>query len=167
MTEVDVPAGDSRFMIRHTAEADISHTFHLREPESRVTVVGFVDARGDAAATLTTTIIHHAPQTKAETLIRTLSQDTAAPRFTGLLQITKGNQGCESYLNHHSLLLGTEAKSWTTPSLEILNNEVKCSHAATIRTITPFDLFYLQSRGLPATEAQNLLTEAFLADVQS
>jgi Fe-S cluster assembly protein SufD len=120
-----------------------------------------------AAATLTTTIIHHAPQTKAETLIRTLSQDTAAPRFTGLLQITKGNQGCESYLNHHSLLLGTEAKSWTTPSLEILNNEVKCSHAATIRTITPFDLFYLQSRGLPATEAQNLLIEAFLADVQS
>jgi len=77
----------------------------------------------------------------------------------------KAAQGSESYLNHHSLLLGEEARSWTLPSLEILANEVKCSHAATLRSLTDLDLFYPRSRGLSQSEAREMLIEAFLADV--
>jgi Fe-S cluster assembly protein SufD len=84
-----------------------------------------------------------------------------------MIRIEPNSHNCESYLTHSSLLLGTTAQSWTTPSLEILNNEVKCSHAATVRTITDLDLFYLQSRGLSKKTSQNLLIDAFLSDVQS
>ena len=166
--DIHVPAGTSRFVIRQkNDEPERTHIFHLDFPDSSVTVIGLVDATGDSQPALTTQVIHHAPHTKAETLVRTLSRDSAQPHYKGLIQIDPNSHDCESYLNHHSLLLGETAQSWTTPSLEILNNQVKCSHAATVRTITPLDLFYLQSRGLTAPEAETMLIDAFLSDVQA
>lgn len=164
--EIEVGKGQSRFLIRQT-EAEQNHTFHLREPESEVFIVGLVEASEKETPSLETTVVHHSPHTRADTVIKTLSRQKAEPRYRGMIRIEKGSSGCQSYLQHHSLLIGESAQSWSTPSLEILNNEVACSHSATIRTITPLDIFYLQSRGLPAAEAEQLLIEAFLSDVQS
>ena len=165
--DIDVPQGESHYHLKQLANEEQSYVFHLRHADSRVRITGLVDARLDQTPTLATTVIHHAPRTLAETLIRTLSQDQAFPHYSGLIRMEHGAEQCESYLNHHALLLGEEAQSWTLPSLEILANEVKCSHAATVRTITDDDLFYARSRGITATEARTLLIEAFLHDVQN
>jgi Fe-S cluster assembly protein SufD len=164
---IEVPCGTSHYHIRQSGQDSSSYTFNLREEGSKLTITGLVEATGTEAPELTTLVVHHTPKTKAETLVRTLVTDNAAPRYTGKIQIERDSRDCESYLNHHSLLLGDKAKSWTTPSLEIANNEVKCSHAATIRTITDTDLFYLRSRGLSRAESEELLITAFLDDVQS
>jgi Fe-S cluster assembly protein SufD len=166
-TDIEVPAGHFRYLIQQAPTEQRAHTFHLRHPGSSISVVGFVNAQGSDAPSLDTTVVHHAAQTSAETLIKTLARNQAAPQFRGLIRIEEGSHSCESYLNHHSLLIGNEAQSYTVPCLEILNNEVKCSHAATVKTITPLDLFYLQSRGLAAAEAEATLIEAFLSDAQS
>ena len=166
--EVEVPAGESRFLIRQTdsdSQAQ-AYIFHLRHPDSTVQILGLVKAATSAAPRLSTKVVHHAPRTRAETIVRTLATDQAQPRYEGLIHITKPAQNAESYLNHHSLLLGTTAKSWTLPSLEIEADQVKCSHAATMRTITEQDLFYLRSRGIEPEVAQQLLIEAFLADTR-
>jgi Fe-S cluster assembly protein SufD len=168
LVEIEVPAGESRYLIYQSGlETDEqSYRFHLRHPDSRVTILGLIEAAGESTPHLQTEATHHAPRTRAETIVRTLSSDLAHPHFKGLISIGKAAQGSESYLNHHSLLLSPGAQSWTLPSLEILANEVKCSHAATMRSITDRELFYLRSRGLNREAARALLIHAFLADVQ-
>ncbi|HSI20122.1 MAG TPA: SufD family Fe-S cluster assembly protein [Verrucomicrobiae bacterium] len=163
--DIEVPRGTFRYLIKQE-EGEQVHTFHLRESDTQVLIVGLVEATDTDTPSLETAVVHHAPRTKAETLIKTLVRDTAGPRYRGMIRIEPGSRECESYLNHHSLLIGSKAQSWTTPSLEILNNGVKCSHAATVRTITPTDLFYLESRGLSPEDSEKLLIEAFLSDVQ-
>jgi Fe-S cluster assembly protein SufD len=168
--EIEVPAGESHFRISQQGgsadpEDDRELTFHLRHPGSLLRVSGIVEAAGEWTPRLRIRLLHHAPETRAETLVRTLSRDKAHPSFEGLIEIMPGADGVESYLNHHSLLLGTRAKSRTVPSLEIKADQVKCSHAATIRTITEEDLFYPRSRGFGLQEAEALLIEAFVADV--
>jgi len=169
--EIEVPAGESHFRFLPAKNSDQNwqqdFIFHIRHPQSRLLLTGFVEARGESASRLRTTVIHHVGQTQAETLLRTLAYDNSAPRYEGTIKILPEAQGVESYLNHHSLLLGTPAKSWTRPSLESDADQVKCSHAATIRTSTDADLFYLRSRGLDPATAKELLIKAFLADVSN
>lgn len=163
--EIEVPAGETRYTLHQTGNEAAHYRFHLRQPGSKVLITGLIKAQGEETPSLTTETIHHTPTTLAETQLRTVAYGSAHPRYEGLIKIAPGAHGCESYLNHHSLLLGEQAKSWTRPSLEIQNNEVKCSHAATVRTVTKLDLFYLRSRGLSPEEATELLVDAFTAEV--
>ena len=170
-SEIEVPAGESHYRISQRGDSaspatQQELTFHLRHTGSLVQVSGIVEAAGEWSPRLKIRLLHHAPQTRAETLIRTLSRDKAHPSFEGLIEIMPGADGVESYLNHHSLLLGEKAQSRTVPSLEIKADQVKCSHAATIRTITEDDLFYPRSRGFGRDEAEAMLVEAFVADVR-
>jgi len=160
--ELELGPGEHRFRFHHKNSKATRYVFHLRDATTRLSLSGLIEATEKATPEVETLIIHHVPQSEAETIIKTLSRDEASPRYKGMIRIEPGAYGSVSYLNHHSLLIGRSAKSWTTPSLEILNNDVHCSHAATIRTLTPEDLFYLQTRGLPAVEAEQLLIETFL-----
>jgi Fe-S cluster assembly protein SufD len=165
--EIEVEAGESHYHIHMLEETElpVELFFHLHHPKSQLLVTGLVAAKGESAPSLKITTYHHAPRTRAETLIRTVARDKTQPRFEGRIKIVKKAQEVESYLNHHSLLLGEYAKSWTLPSLEIEADQVKCSHAATIRTITDLDLFYLRSRGIKEVTARETLIQAFIADV--
>lgn len=164
IVEIEVPAGDHVFVIVPSSKLQTQeYIFHLRHPYSQLLLTGIVEIRGETAPCLKTQVIHHVPETKAETVIKTIVFSDAQPQYEGVITIEKQAQNSESYLNHHSLLLGTKAKSWTRPSLEIKANQVKCSHAATIRTLTDLDLFYIRSRGLSVGDARELLIEAFKA----
>lgn len=159
---IEVGPGDHAYQFVQKRDQKSSYTFHLRHEGSRISISGLVDCDNKSTPELETLVIHHVPHTEAETIVKTLSQGEAAPRYKGMIHIEPGARDSVSYLNHHALLIGEKAKNWTVPSLEILNNEVRCSHAATTRTLTPEDLFYLQSRGLSAAEAQQLLIDTFL-----
>jgi Fe-S cluster assembly scaffold protein SufB len=167
--EFEVPAGETRYHFSqrasgHDTPSDVI-IFHLRHPLSRIFFTGLVEARGESTPSLKTVVVHHAPNTQAETIVRTVAFEQTKPHYEGTIRIMREAQEVESYLNHHSLLLGEKARSWTLPCLEIEANQVKCSHAATIRTITDLDLFYLRSRGINAAQARALFIEAFTADV--
>ena len=71
---------------------------------------------------------------------------------------------CESFLNHHTLAFD-EAKSYSWPALEIKNNEVRCSPAATTKTVTDNDLFYFRTRGISKEVARTTLIESFCNDL--
>jgi len=162
---IDVPAGEALYVIEQHGPEDQTFVFNLRHPGTQLFLRGLIQAEGESAPRLITKVIHHAPHTQADTLMRTLVRDKAQPRYEGLIQIAENAQDCESYLNHHSLVLSPTATSWSIPSLEIKANQVKCSHAATIRTITELDLFYARSRGIDAGSAREMLIEAFISDI--
>ena len=165
IVEIEVPAGEHLYLISQH-KGDHQYRFHLRQPHSRAVIRGLVEAGKEEDPFLQTEILHHSPHTYADTLIRTVASDKARPRYHGLIRIEKDAQGCESFLSHHTLLLSPQTSSWSIPSLEIFADQVKCSHAATVRTITDQDVFYLRSRGISAKKAQQVLIEAFISDVK-
>jgi Fe-S cluster assembly protein SufD len=67
-----------------------------------------------------------------------------------------------THFNRKNLLLSDNAKAEAIPDLEILTDDVKCSHAASISRIPESQLFYLMSRGIPRSAAEDLIVNGFL-----
>ena len=114
-----------------------------------------------------TVVEHYAPYTRSNIELRSVLDKKAKALFVGTVKIPAGAEGAEAYEQHRTLLLSNEARVESLPELEIVENDVSCSHAASISEIDREELFYLQSRGIQADDAQQLLTEAFTRRIQS
>lgn len=109
-------------------------------------------------------IRHQAPNSQCQLVWRGLANDKARANFYGGIQIDKGADGSNAALSNKNLLLSAQAQINTQPALEIYADEVKAAHGATVGQLDQTALFYLQSRGVPRAEAQQLLTQAFYAE---
>ncbi|MDT5158428.1 MAG: Fe-S cluster assembly protein SufD [Acidobacteriota bacterium] len=85
--------------------------------------------------------------------------------FNGRVFVREGAQKTDAEQSNKNLLLSTDARVDTKPQLEILNDDVKCSHGATVGQLEEEELFYLLSRGLHADLARNLLTYGFAEEI--
>lgn len=107
-------------------------------------------------------IEHRAPHTKGHTLLRGILSDRSKVDVHGNIYIAEGAVQSDAYLRHNTLLLSGQAHSTTTPALEILADDVKAGHAATVGTTDPESLFYLMSRGVSERAAKDMLVDAFV-----
>lgn len=123
--------------------------------------LGYVDAQHTKII-----IRHQVANTTSQTLVKSVLSGNAVSELQGMILVAPQADGTQAYLQHHSLLFATDPKqlpqSVSVPALEILADDVKASHASTISTVNPDDLFYLQSRGLTAETARQLCLESFL-----
>ena len=85
--------------------------------------------------------------------------------FNGRVFVHEGAHGTDAEQSNKNLLLSTDARVDTKPQLEIYNDDVKCSHGATVGQLEEEELFYLLSRGLRADLARNLLTYGFAEEI--
>ncbi len=108
---------------------------------------------------------HRAPRTTSDMDIRAALTSKAHSAYTGLIRIEEDASACEAFQKDRNLLLSPRAKAETIPELEILNNDVSCSHGATASPVDPEQLFYLQSRGLAPDEAVRTIARGFLEPV--
>ncbi|OGC76146.1 MAG: Fe-S cluster assembly protein SufD [candidate division Zixibacteria bacterium RBG_16_50_21] len=108
---------------------------------------------------------HLAPQTTSDLLFKTALFGESTAIFSGLIQVAKPAQRTDAYQANRNLLLSEKAKVDTLPKLEILANDVRCTHGATVGPIDQEQFFYLLSRGIPSKEAQYLIVEGFFEDV--
>jgi len=108
---------------------------------------------------------HLSSQTTSDLLFKTALFDQSKAIFSGLIQIAKDAQRSDAYQANRNLLLSPNAKVDTLPKLEILANDVRCTHGATVGPIDPEQFFYLTSRGIPEKEAQFLIVEGFFEDL--
>ena len=90
-------------------------------------------------------------------------QTCALPIFQGKITVRPNAQGIEGHQLNKTLLLSDKAEIDCKPELEILADDVKCSHGATAGELDETGMFYLRSRGIPEWEARQLLMTAFLA----
>ena len=86
--------------------------------------------------------------------------------FTGKVYVAPGAHHTQAQQNNPNLLLSTEAKAVACPQLEIYNDEVECSHGATVGQLDPYALFYLQTRGIKREQAIQMLTQAFASQIK-
>jgi Fe-S cluster assembly protein SufD len=110
------------------------------------------------------TLHHHAHgQTTSNINFKVVLRDKASSAYTGLIRIDPHAKVCEAYQENRNLLLNSGTKAETIPELEILNEEVSCSHGATVGPIDPMEIFYLNSRGIHTEEAVRMIVSGFVA----
>jgi len=108
---------------------------------------------------------HKAPHTTSDLLFKTALLDSAYAVYSGLIKVEKEAQRTDAYQANRNLLLSDKAKADTLPKLEILANDVRCTHGATVGPIDPEQFFYLTSRGIEDKDARKLLIEGFFDEV--
>jgi Fe-S cluster assembly protein SufD len=85
--------------------------------------------------------------------------------FNGKVFVRENAHGTDAQQQNKNLLLSNDARVDTKPQLEIFNDDVKCSHGATVGQLEDEEMFYLLTRGLPETLARNLLTYGFAEEI--
>jgi len=108
---------------------------------------------------------HIAGNAVSDLLYRVAVAERARSVFAGLIRVEEGAQKTNAYVQNRNLLLSREAKADSNPTLEILANDVRCTHGSTAGRIDDDQLFYCESRGIPREQARRLVIEGFFADV--
>jgi Fe-S cluster assembly protein SufD len=108
---------------------------------------------------------HQAPNTTSDLLFKGALRDRARSLYAGMIRIEPGARGSDAYQANRNLLLSDSAKADSIPMLEILNNDVRCTHGATVGPVDPEHLFYLESRGIPRRVAQRMVVQGFFQEV--
>ncbi|MDO8552324.1 MAG: SufD family Fe-S cluster assembly protein [bacterium] len=111
---------------------------------------------------LETEVIHDAPNTFSRTLVKGVLDGDAVANYEGLVVIKKGAKNADADLNEHAILLSQGARAGAIPRLEVLENEVKAGHGATVGKVGEEELFYLATRGLSRKEAKKMIVRGFL-----
>lgn len=114
---------------------------------------------------LHSTIEHIAPNGTTEENVRGIVADQSRAIFNGRIHIHRNAQKTLAELNNRNLLLSDRAEINTKPELEIYADDVRCAHGATIAEIDKQALYYLQSRGIAAKEAQIMLNFGFINEL--
>jgi len=106
-------------------------------------------------------IDHTVPNCISHQTYKGVLNDTSRGVFNGKVFVRENAHGTDAQQSNKNLLLSDTARVDTKPQLEIFNDDVKCSHGATVGQLEEEELFYLLTRGLPETLAKNLLTYGF------
>ena len=106
--------------------------------------------------------IHNAGKTRSNLDFKVALTGAARSAYTGMIRIAPHAAGTEAYQVNRNLLLSEDARAESIPELEILTDDVRCSHGATVAPIDEEQLFYLESRGLPHNQAVRLIVYGFL-----
>jgi len=112
-----------------------------------------------------TTQEHGAPNTTSDLAFRGILADRSSAVWRGMIKVDRGAQQTDAFQECRNLLLSKRAHADAIPGLEILANDVRCTHAAAIAQIDPEQVFYLRARGLDDAIAKRLVIEGFMAEL--
>ena len=108
---------------------------------------------------------HNAPDTTSNLLFKGAVTGNAQSVYSGLIKVAESAPGTNAFQTNRNLKLSEGAWAYSVPNLEIEQNQVSCSHASTVGEIDEDQRFYLESRGVPSTVAEQLLVSGFFAEV--
>jgi Fe-S cluster assembly protein SufD len=108
---------------------------------------------------------HIAPSTTSDFAFKGALRDSARTVWRGMIRVEKDAQKTNAYQENRNLLLSKDAHADSIPGLEILANDVRCTHGATLGRIDRDELFYCMARGLSRAEAERLIVRGFFQDV--
>lgn len=104
---------------------------------------------------------HLAPNTTSDLLFKGALLDTSRSVWQGMIYVAPGAQKTDGYQANRNLVLSRKARADSIPGLEILADDVRCTHGATVGKIDQDQVFYLMARGIERVEAERLIVEGF------
>ena len=108
---------------------------------------------------------HVTPHGSSDLLYKNALDDRARSTFGGLIRVEPHAHFTDAYQKVRNLLLSDDSEANSMPGLEILADNVRCTHGATSGQINEDELFYLRTRGIPVSAAQRLIVTGFLNEV--
>jgi Fe-S cluster assembly protein SufD len=129
---------------------------------SRVTGAYFAD--GDQHLDYDTYQLHAAPNTTSDFAFKGALRDEATAVWRGMIRVEEDAQRTNAYQENRNLMLSPTTHAVPIPGLEILANDVRCTHGATVGQVDREQLFYLMARGLSRGEAERLIVRGFFSD---
>jgi Fe-S cluster assembly protein SufD len=104
---------------------------------------------------------HLAPHTTSDLLFKGALKGKSRSVWQGMIYVAPGAQKTDGYQANRNLVLDDQARADSIPGLEILADDVRCTHGATVGKLEQEPLFYLKTRGIPQREAEQLVVEGF------
>jgi Fe-S cluster assembly protein SufD len=104
---------------------------------------------------------HLAPNTTSDLLFKGALKGKSRSVWQGMIYVAPGAQKTDGYQANRNLVLDDQARADSIPGLEILADDVRCTHGATVGKLEEEPLFYLESRGIPRPDAARLVVEGF------
>jgi Fe-S cluster assembly protein SufD len=141
------------------------HSVSLLKPGTHANIKGFFLSGGAQRTDCKTNIHHIAQGTSSEQLQKNMIGGRATGAFRGRIRVEQSAQQTNSAQISRTVLLSDKSRAWAIPSLEIIADDIQCTHGATVSDLSEEELFYLRSRGLDRTQARNLLMYAFAGDI--
>jgi len=134
-------------------------------PQTDTTLNGLTLTTGGQHADTHSLIRYAHPHGTSQQLHKCIVADRAHAVFNGKVKVPQAAQLTDAKQLNRNLLLSSKARVDTKPQLEIVADNVKCTHGATVSQLDPTEVFYLQSRGIDAAQAQTLLIRAFAGEI--
>ena len=122
---------------------------------------GFYFTDGDQHLDHDTQQNHMAPNTSSDLLFKGVLKEDSRSVWQGMIYVAPGAQKTDGYQANRNLILSKQARADSIPGLEIMADDVRCTHGATVGKIDLDELFYLQSRGIKLHDAERLIVEGF------
>jgi len=122
---------------------------------------GFYFTDGDQHLDHDTQQNHLAPHTTSDLLFKGALKGKSRSVWQGMIYVAPGAQKTDGYQANRNLVLSDQARADSIPGLEILADDVRCTHGATVGKLEAEPLFYLKSRGIPQAEAEKIVVEGF------
>lgn len=119
---------------------------------------------GEQTLEIVTEVRHMAPDAVSRQVVRSVLGGHATGTYLGKVHVARGAIGTDGEQSIRAMLLERTATANARPELEIYADDVKCAHGCAVGELDPMGLFYLQSRGLPPSEAKKLMLHAFIAE---
>lgn len=126
---------------------------------------GFYFADGEQHLDHDTQQNHLAAHTTSDLLYKGALKDRSRSVWQGMIYVAPGAQRTDGYQANRNLILNPKARADSIPGLEIMADDVRCTHGATVGKIDPEQLFYLRSRGIPQLEAEKLIVTGFFEPI--
>src|SRR5690606_35314988 len=132
---------------------------------SEAKVTGAYAGGGDQHLDYDTLQEHAAENTVSDLAFRGVLGDRSTSVWRGMIKVDPGAQQTDAFQENRNLILTREAHADAIPGLEILADDVRCTHAAAIAQIDEDQLYYLTSRGLEGSSARRLVIDAFMQEL--
>jgi Fe-S cluster assembly protein SufD len=108
---------------------------------------------------------HKAGNAVSDLLYKNALLNKSRTIFSGLIKVAEGAQQTDAYQTNRNLLLDPTAEANSLPGLEILANDVRCSHGATTGNVDEAELFYMMQRGISRRVAMQLMVFGFFEEI--
>jgi Fe-S cluster assembly protein SufD len=126
---------------------------------------GIVLAGEDTAQGQKIRVEQNGENSRSELLVKSLVHEGARSIFNGILRMPRGARGGAGNERNLNLLLGKKSRAYALPQLEIVENDVECSHGSSVSSVDPEELYFLQTRGISPDAGRKLLIQAFIRQI--
>lgn len=140
-------------------------TIELDGEGSWARMSGFYFAEKDQHLDHDTQQNHNVPHTTSDLLFKGALRDQSRSVWQGMIYVAPGAQKTDGYQANRNLVLSKTARADSIPGLEIMADDVRCTHGATVGQLEQEHIFYLLTRGMPRPEAEKLVVDGFFDPV--